>query len=489
MQKLLPIFFKERVLKGFFCFSFVSLFFPIQTSASCYDLLRLRNFLGVQGQKPKPYNFDANQIEALGYSERFHAQEKIEELRDFNQETRTVVGLEPKVYGQKRSQTQVDAWFNNIAGRFNQIRERHADAEVTRAQSTDPRLSLPPTSLMSVEEFLGLLDGAFASQKYPLAKILKDFNIERIRFVDKKSFSSSHKSWFTRIFSKNEVILEVPDINFENRLEAALWVENFILNLHEGAIKYVSHKLDDSSNMIGLLKRFGSRDKKSAEQLWYEDSGDGVSFKKKTEKLDRAVGDMLQEVTDYIENLTSAYGQNELVKLQEKNFERVMEHPLTYWALEASSFTSLAPITALASTHPLYWYKPNRYWLQGKKAIRLERVILENRMKSYFSRRKRTALTNNIGIALAANSILNVFKNGAPVDLDDKEDDIRDKTKQLNSSDETLSDSLRSLQKDYAQLKKDLSEAEKAQDDTKVLETHKKINQILQRLEALDVDK
>jgi flagellin-specific chaperone FliS len=200
-----------------------------------------------------------------------------------------------------------------------------------------------------------------------------------------------------------------------------------------------------------------------------------------------AVGDMLQEITDYIENLTSAYGQNELVKLKEKNFQSLMGSRFLDFGLELSSYTPVGPFTSFVPTHPLHWYEPSRSWLEGKRAIRLEREKLEERMKSYFSRRKRTAISNNIGIALTAISVFNVFKNGAPVNLDDKKDDIREKTNKLNS--QKISELSENLQKEYADLEKDLKKAEKANDDSKVLEINTKLNKILKQLEALDDDK
>lgn len=475
MQGRLPIFFIILVL-------------PLQASASCYSLLSDH----AQLRFNKKYEIDLNQVEVFGHSERFRANERMEVIEDLNRAPHFVLGLEPKIYGKIRSKEQLNAWFQNIAGRFKEIRSKLADAEVTAAQSANPQLSVPPTSLMSIEEFLGLLDGAFASDKYPLAQILKDFDIQRIRFVDSKYFNADQKNWLTRIFKKDEIVLEVPSVDFENRLEAALWMKDFIVTLHEAAKKYVSSKLDDSSSMMGVLRRFKfstSSDNPTAEELWHKDSGDGTSFKKKTRKLDYAVGDMLQELTGYIEDLTSgSFGQNELVKLKDKNFEYQKFYPFMNLAFEANTYTKFAPVNAFFNTHPLNWYEPSRYWLEGKGAVRVERVILENRMTSYFSRRKRTAFSNMVGYALAGVSVYGYYKNGPSVDLDDKKEKLLEKTKELNSSDVNLEEDKKSLQVEYARLKKVLSEAERAQDDKKVIETNKKMSAILQRLEALNVD-
>jgi hypothetical protein len=493
MQRLLPDFFKERLFRGFFFYFFISLLIPFHSSASCVDLLKIRELIKLNNPRSKSSDFDANQVDVLGRSERYNSHEKIEIVHDFQKPPKVVVGLEQKVYGKIRSEDQISAWFQNIAGRFKEIRAKFADAELTRAQSTDPRLNVPPTSLMSIEEFLGLLDGAFASEKYPLAKILKDFDIKQIRFVDGKSFDANQKMWITRLFKKNEIVLEVPNVDFENRLEAALWMKGFIVTLHEAARKYVSSALDDSSNMLGIVRRFNllsSSDKPTAEELWNNDSGDGTSFKKKTKKLDYAVGDMLQELTDYIENLTSgSFSQNELVKLTEKNFQYQKIYPFVNLALEANTFSKYAPFTAFINTHPLYWYEPSRIWLEGKRAIRLERLILQQRMDSYFSRRKRTSFSNVIGYALAGASVYNYVQQGSPLDLDNKKEELLKATEKLNSSEENLLGDIKSLQVEYAQLKKVLNEAETAKDDTKVIETNKKMSAILQRLEALDIDK
>jgi hypothetical protein len=245
--------------------------------------------------------------------------------------------------------------------------------------------------------------------------------------------------------------------------------------------------------MLGIVRRFNllsSSDKPTAEELWNNDSGDGTSFKKKTKKLDYAVGDMLQELTDYIENLTSgSFSQNELVKLTEKNFQYQKIYPFVNLALEANTFSKYAPFTAFINTHPLYWYEPSRIWLEGKRAIRLERLILQQRMDSYFSRRKRTSFSNVIGYALAGASVYNYVQQGYPLDLDNKKEELLKATEKLNSSEENLLGDIKSLQVEYAQLKKVLNEAETAKDDTKVIETNKKMSAILQRLEALDIDK
>lgn len=497
MRKPGLVFLKDCFLRGFVCLVFSSFILSIHASASCYDLLlsehiqlRLNKKSGIF--RTKHDEFNSTLVETFGHNERYHSQQKIETLNDFQKPPRVVVGLEPKTYGIPRSEEQVSAWFQHISGRFRKIRENIADAEVSRANSADSQSSIPPTSLMSIEEFLGLLDGAFASDKYPLAKILKDFDIKNIRFVDGKSFDANQKMWITRMFKKNEIILEVPNADFENRLEAALWMKSFILTLFEAAKKVVISAQDDSSNMVGVLRRFNlsSSDKPSAKELWEEDSGDGISFKKKTENLIYAVSDMNQELTVYIENLTSgSFVQNELVKLKEKNFEHQQTYPIVNLALEANGYSPFAPFTAFIKTHPLNWYEPTRYWLEGKRAIRLERVVLEHRMQSYFSRRKRTAVSNLIGFAIAGSSIFNYLQQGSPVDLDDKKDELLEKTKKLNSSNETFPEDINDLKKEYARQKEILAKAEKVKDDKKVIETNKKLLSILQRLEALDLDK
>ena len=110
-------------------------------------------------------------------------------------------------------------------------------------------------------------------------------------------------------------------------------------------------------------------------------------------------------------------------------------------------------------------------------------------MQSYFSRRKRTAVSNLIGFAIAGSSIFNYLQQGSPVDLDDKKDELLEKTKKLNSSNETFPEDINDLKKEYARQKEILAKAEKVKDDKKVIETNKKLLSILQRLEALDLDK
>jgi hypothetical protein len=485
MQWILATFFRERFLKGSFCFFLISLCLPAQAANPCYTLLQ--NYVQLRLDKKaglfKSYaEFDPNEVEVLGHAERYNSHGKIETVRDFQKPPKVVVGLEPKVYGKIRSEDQINAWFQNISGKFRKIREEIADAQVARARSNDSSsLTMPPSSLMSVESFLGILDGAFGSQRYSIGKILKDFDIKHLRFVRGDSFEAVHR----KILKKDEIVLELPDFDFENRLEAALWMKSLILSIHEAARKQVSLKLD------------AAKKPSDGKILWEEDSGDGVSYKEKTKNLDLAVGDMLQELTHYIENLTSAFMQNELVDLPEKNFKYQKAYPLVSYSVEAMNLipgTQFIP-KAIKVIHPLDWYKPSRLWIEGEEAILLERQILEERMRSYFSRKKRAYVIDKaqnyilgaglvvIGYTYASNGT--VLKN-----FQSRVQQLKSDMAQLNkdSSDKSNLDEKDRLRNEYKKLKALLEKAIENNQDEEVLILKEKMSEILETLAALETD-
>lgn len=483
MRKPCLVFLKDCFLRGLVCLVFSSFILSIHASASCYTLLHDHVQLRLTkkaGLFKKYEEFDANQIEILGHSERARSHEIVETLNDFQKKSKVVVGLEQKVFGKVRSEEQLNAWFQNIAGRFRSIRENIADAEVARAQSADNRL-YPPSSLMSTEEFLGILDGAFGNRNYSLGKILKDFDIKHVRFIKGASFEVVQK----KILNKDEIVLELPDFDFENRLEAALWMKSLIVSLHDAAQKKVSLKLETAKRSI------------DARKLWEEDSGDGASYKEKTKRLDLAVGDMLQELTHYTENLTSAFMQNELVDLPERNFKFQKVYPFVNYGVEGMTLVPGMQFIpkAIKVIHPLDWYKPSRLWVEGEQSILLERQILEERMNSYFSRKKRAfvidkgqALVFGAGLALMG---YNYVSNGTVLkNFQDKVQHLKSDMGQLNksSSDKTSINEKEKLKKEYKDLEAILEKAMGNNQDAEVLRLKEKMSEILEVLAALETD-
>jgi hypothetical protein len=419
---------------------------------------------------------DAKQIEILGHSERYFSERQVVPLRDGSVAT----GLEQKVQGHVRSNEQISAWFENISNRLRKVREDAADVEVARSKLNKGDPQIPNAPLMSVEEFFGVIDGAFGTHDASIGKIMGDFDIKYIRFVDKNEFKVLDK----KILKKKEIVLEIPDVDFENHLEAAIWMKDFVLALHEAARKQVAAKLEAAKP-------------NEARKMWEEDSGDGVSYKDKTRSLDVGVGDMLQELTHYIENSTSAFMQNELTQLKDENFKHKNLYPLATSGVEIMGvipFTQFL-LRAVNVTHPYDWYEPSRLWIEGKESVLLERKILEERMKSYFSRKKRSYYVEGAQtwifraglVALAYGYISNgtVLKN-----YQDKVQALKDETSLLNNRAKNPSreNKIIQLKKDYKVLEKKLEKAMKESKDLEVLRIKQEMSEILDVLDAMGVD-
>jgi hypothetical protein len=474
MQKLLRDFFKKRFLR-----TFGFLFFSSQAFASCYELL-LREHIQVRVDRNSHSKglsqVDGKQVEVLGHAERYFSEREIVPLRDGNVAT----GLEQKIQGHVRSHEQISAWFEHISNRLRKVREAAADVEVARSKlkKGDPQVSNAP--LMSVEEFFGMIDGAFGSHDASIGKIMGDFDIKYIRFVDKKDFKLLDK----KILKKKEVILEIPDVDFENHLEAALWVKDFTLALHEVARKHVAAKLEAAKP-------------NEAKKLWEVDSGDGVSYREKTRSLDLGVGDMLQELTHYIENSTSAFMPNELTKLKDKNFKHKTLYPLATAGVEVMGVVPGTQflLRTVNVTHPYDWYEPSRLWVEGKDSVLQERKILEDRMNSYFSRKKRSYYVESAQtwifraglVALAYGYVSNgtVLKN-----YQDKVQDLKNETELLNNKIQNpdREDKVNQLKKNYKALEKKLEKAMQERNDLEVLKIKEEMTDILDVLDAMGFD-
>ena len=262
-------------------------------------------------------------------------------------------------------------------------------------------------------------------------------------------------------------------------------MKGLVVSLHDAAQKQVSLKLDTAKRPI------------DAKKLWEEDSGDGVSYKEKTKRLDLAVGDMLQELTHYTENLTSAFMQNELVNLPERNFKFQKLYPLVSYGVEGMTLvpgTQFIP-KAIKVIHPLDWYKPSRLWIEGEQSILLERQILEERMNSYFSRKKRAfVIDKGQALIFGAGLVLmgyNYVSNGTVLkNFQDKVQQLKSDMGQLNraSSDNNSINEKEKLKKEYTSLEALLEKAMANDQDAEVLRIKGKMSEILEVLAALDSD-
>jgi len=474
MRKLLCDFFKGKSLK-IFGFLFIS----SQAFATCYELL-LREHIQVRADRnsrsKNMSQVDAKQVEVLGHSERYFSERQVVPLRDGSVAT----GLEQKVQGHVRSNEQISAWFENISNRLRKVREDAADVEVARSKLNKGDPQIPNAPLMSVEEFFGVIDGAFGSHDASIGKIMGDFDIKYIRFVDKNEFKVLDK----KILKKKEIVLEIPDVDFENHLEAALWMKDFVLALHEAARKQVAAKLEAAKP-------------NEAKKMWEEDSGDGVSYKEKTKSLDVGVGDMLQELAHYIENSTSAFMQNELTQLKDENFKHKTLFPLATAGVEAIGFIPGTQflLRTVKVTHPYDWYEPSRLWIEGKESVLLERQVLEERMKSYFSRKKRSyyvegAQTWIFRAGLAALAFGYVTNGTVLKNYQDKIQDLKNDTELLNNKlkNPVKEAKVNQLKKDYMDLEKQLEKAMSENNDLEVLKIKEEMIDVLDVLDAMGVD-
>ncbi|MEZ4815713.1 MAG: hypothetical protein R3A80_10980 [Bdellovibrionota bacterium] len=266
-----------------------------------------------------------------------------------------------------RKPEEVEAWLVSFSNRVKAIRDGAA-----------PR--------MSIEQFLGMINGGMGRAGFHIDEIFKEFGIKHVRLVGKKDFKSVEAKKL-----KDEIVLEVPDFPVDDPRAAALWIKDLNLALHEVATDMISKKMDSMSQS-------------QAKEMW------NGTWKKRLTQMDNGILNSLAELDAYMKS-KDPKEENPLVLASRSlspaawyHFSSLYKATDTFVggatgaylgqqvAGEQGAFVGgVAGIVVGVFTkvkYPLQSWTPNlKKMFASREAYAIERSRLDDRLTSYYSYR------------------------------------------------------------------------------------------------------
>lgn len=104
---------------------------------------------------------------------------------------------------------------------------------------------------LSMEQLIGKISALFERPHYRLNEIFRNYNIKNIRFTKSKKFKVRHELKD----GKYEMFMDVPDVDFSDRVATGKWLIKFFGAVQSGVLKQISLKMD-AANFRDAWKMF-----------------------------------------------------------------------------------------------------------------------------------------------------------------------------------------------------------------------------------------
>lgn len=339
---------------------------------------------------------------------------------------------------------------------------------------------------MSVEEFIASIDSVIGRPNFELKEIFQRYGIKNIRFTSRKKFKSRE----VVINDEREIILDVPNVDFGNHFEAAVWMIDFTGAIENLATNQMASRIDGAKVAISenpYWKKFktvvkGKLGDKTApvpsgKELWYGETSEGPSMKLDAELLIHEVANIQRELSEYIK-------QNKSFSLEERNTKlklskRSLYPSNIYRARDYTTATASVVPSSLdigmgwvGPKNPLRSFKASRYSLESRENTQKEIDRLNKQMDLYFTRRKRSTaeMTWKGGVILLGMSALvysTTVKQGAVNQVIVGMKDEKKNTTELNEIIESTNKAtgLQDIRNAISLLETKLTEAKRIEND------------------------